>query len=80
MPPPCSACQIELFLDRLNEAKDREETSFIGQFGVGFYSAFMVAERVDVISRRAGSEEAYRWSLLSWNRNSERARAIAAAA
>ena len=50
------------FLDRLNEVKDREETSFIGQFGVGFYSAFMVAERVDVISRRAGSGEAYRWS------------------
>src|SRR6185503_10842895 len=50
------------FLDRIQEGKDREEASFIGQFGVGFYSAFMVAERVDVTSRRAGSEEAFRWS------------------
>ena len=50
------------FVDRIQEGKDREEASFIGQFGVGFYSAFMVAERVDVISRRAGTEEAFRWS------------------
>src|SRR5262249_54415901 len=50
------------FLDRIQEGKDREEASFIGRFGVGFYSAFMVADRVDVISRRAGSEEAFRWS------------------
>ncbi|UVK51684.1 molecular chaperone HtpG [Mesorhizobium sp. AR02] len=39
-----------------------EDTQLIGQFGVGFYSAFMVADRVDVISRLAGSEEAWRWS------------------
>ena len=50
------------FLDRIQEGKDREEASFIGQFGVGFYSAFMVADRVDVTSRRAGSEEAFHWS------------------
>ena len=50
------------FVDRIHEGKDREEASFIGQFGVGFYSAFMVAERVDVIARRAGAEEAFRWS------------------
>jgi molecular chaperone HtpG len=50
------------FLERIQESKDREEASFIGQFGVGFYSAFMVADRVDVTSRRAGSEEAFRWS------------------
>jgi molecular chaperone HtpG len=34
----------------------------IGQFGVGFYSAFMVAEKVDVISRRAGQDQAAMWS------------------
>ncbi len=50
------------FLERIQEGKDREEASFIGQFGVGFYSAFMVADRVDVTSRRAGSEDAFRWS------------------
>ncbi len=36
--------------------------SLIGQFGVGFYAAFMVAKSVDVISRRAGSNEAWVWS------------------
>jgi molecular chaperone HtpG len=50
------------FVERIEAGKDREGTSFIGQFGVGFYSAFMVAERVDVVSRRAGTAEAARWS------------------
>ena len=36
-------------------------SALIGQFGVGFYSAFMVASSVEVISRRAGSSEAWRW-------------------
>lgn len=36
--------------------------NLIGQFGVGFYSAFMVADRVDVLSRRAGTSEAHLWS------------------
>jgi molecular chaperone HtpG len=48
------------FLSRLNEAKDG--AGLIGQFGVGFYSAFMVAERIVVISRRAGAAEAFVWS------------------
>ncbi|PBC19753.1 MULTISPECIES: molecular chaperone HtpG [unclassified Mesorhizobium] len=48
------------FIERVGA--DTEDTQLIGQFGVGFYSAFMVADRVDVISRLAGSEEAWRWS------------------
>jgi molecular chaperone HtpG len=47
------------FMDRLREAKDG--ASLIGQFGVGFYSAFMVADRIEVISRRAGSSETWVW-------------------
>lgn len=47
------------FMDRLAEAKDG--TGLIGQFGVGFYSAFMVADRIEVTSRRAGSAEAWVW-------------------
>ena len=48
------------FLERLKAAKDDAE--FIGQFGIGFYSAFMVADRVDVVTRQAGSDEAWQWS------------------
>jgi molecular chaperone HtpG len=48
------------FVSRLKDAKDG--TSLIGQFGVGFYSAFMVADRIVVVSRRAGSEEVWTWS------------------
>jgi molecular chaperone HtpG len=47
------------FVERLAEAKDG--TSLIGQFGVGFYSAFMVADRIEVTSRRAGSDEVWVW-------------------
>src|SRR5215468_6333897 len=50
------------FLDRIEAAQASEQATLIGQFGVGFYSAFMVAERVDVVSRRAGSQEAGLWS------------------
>jgi molecular chaperone HtpG len=48
------------FLSRLTEAKDG--AGLIGQFGVGFYSAFMVAERIVVSSRRAGTDEVWTWS------------------
>src|SRR6195952_2242906 len=48
------------FLSRLTEAKDG--AGLIGQFGVGFYAAFMVAERIVVTSRRAGTNEACVWS------------------
>ena len=41
---------------------DKEaEADVIGQFGVGFYSAFMVADHITVISRKYGQEQAYRW-------------------
>jgi molecular chaperone HtpG len=58
------------FLDRLGTAsgdavegeEGREKLDLIGQFGIGFYSAFMVADRVDVFTRRAGSHEAFHWS------------------
>lgn len=50
------------FMDRLEAAQGKEGAQLIGQFGVGFYSAFMVADRVDVFSRRAGAEEAWVWS------------------
>src|ERR1700739_1136728 len=48
------------FVAKLAEAKDG--TGLIGQFGVGFYSAFMVAERIVVTSRRAGASEVWTWS------------------
>ncbi len=50
------------FMERVASAKDAEESRLIGQFGVGFYSAFMVADHVDVVSRRAGADQASRWS------------------
>jgi molecular chaperone HtpG len=48
------------FVSRLTEAKDG--AGLIGQFGVGFYSAFMVADRIVVTSRRAGSDQVWTWS------------------
>src|SRR5215204_6255226 len=50
------------FMDRIAAAQGSEGAQLIGQLGVGFYSAFMVADRVDVISRRAGDDEAAIWS------------------
>src|SRR5690349_12080174 len=47
------------FMSKLSEAKDG--TGLIGQFGVGFYSAFMVADRITVTSRRAGSDAVWVW-------------------
>ena len=48
------------FVAKLAEAKDG--AGLIGQFGVGFYSAFMVADRILVTSRRAGAGEVWSWS------------------
>ena len=50
------------FMDKVAGARDAEGSQLIGQFGVGFYSAFMVADRVEVISRRAGTDSAASWS------------------
>ena len=47
------------FLQRLTEAKDG--LGLIGQFGVGFYAAFMVADRIEVTSRKAGSGDVWVW-------------------
>jgi molecular chaperone HtpG len=40
----------------------KKDSNLIGQFGVGFYSSFMVAEKVEVVSRKADSDEAWKWS------------------
>jgi molecular chaperone HtpG len=49
------------FIDAL-KADEKDKVGLIGQFGVGFYSAFMVADRVDVLTRKAGTAEAWLWS------------------
>lgn len=49
------------FIEAL-KAEDKDKPGLIGQFGVGFYSAFMVAARVDVTTRKAGENEAWLWS------------------
>lgn len=48
------------FKQKLEDGKE-SDVDIIGQFGVGFYSAFMVAQRVVVVSRKYGEQEAYRW-------------------
>jgi molecular chaperone HtpG len=50
----------QAFVETARKAKG--DVHLIGQFGIGFYSAFIVASKVDVISRRAGAEEAFMWS------------------
>ena len=49
------------FLEALKSEK-KDAPGLIGQFGVGFYSAFMVASQVDVLTRKAGEAEAWHWS------------------
>jgi molecular chaperone HtpG len=49
------------FLKNLTDDQ-KKDSNLIGQFGVGFYSSFMVADKVEVISRKAGSPEAWKWS------------------
>ena len=49
------------FLSQLS-GDAKKDSNLIGQFGVGFYSAFMVADKVEVISRKAGEDQAWRWT------------------
>jgi molecular chaperone HtpG len=48
------------FLSQLS-GDAKKDSNLIGQFGVGFYSVFMVADKVEVVSRKAGEEQAWRW-------------------
>ena len=56
------------FIEAMKNTKDAqgnasaEGPELIGQFGVGFYSSFMVADRVDILTRKAGSDKAWKWS------------------
>ena len=53
------------FLEAMSAAKSDEknkDVSLIGQFGVGFYSAFMVADKVELLTKKAGTNEAFLWS------------------
>ena len=49
------------FLSKMS-GDSKKDAQLIGQFGVGFYSSFMVADRVDVASKKAGNKEAWQWS------------------
>jgi molecular chaperone HtpG len=49
------------FLSQLS-GDAKKDSNLIGQFGVGFYSAFMVADKIEVVSRKAGEEVAWRWT------------------
>lgn len=49
------------FVEMLS-GNSKKDSNLIGQFGVGFYSCFMVADKVDVISKKAGEDQAYKWT------------------
>src|SRR5579863_1952080 len=49
------------FMQQLS-GDQRKDLALIGQFGVGFYSAFMVSERVEVVTRKAGDSQGWRWT------------------
>jgi molecular chaperone HtpG len=49
------------FLEKLS-ADAKRDSNLIGQFGVGFYSAFMVADKIEVVSRKAAETQAWKWT------------------
>lgn len=49
------------FLENLS-GDEKKDSQLIGQFGVGFYASFMVADKVEVISQKAGTDKAYKWT------------------
>lgn len=49
------------FLKQLKEAEAADRPELIGQFGVGFYASFMVADKVEILTRRAGETQAWHW-------------------
>ncbi len=50
------------FIEKIAEDKNAGESNLIGQFGVGFYSAFMAAKQINVYTRKAGTKTLYKWS------------------
>ena len=50
------------FLEQVNQSKDKGDVNLIGQFGVGFYASFMVSDSVEVITKKAGEEDAWKWT------------------
>ena len=67
------------FLENLTEDQ-KKDSNLIGQFGVGFYSAFMVADKVEVTSKAYGSDQAFRWIATARRSTPSKRRSAKAAA
>ena len=55
------------FIEKIAEDKNAGESNLIGQFGVGFYSAFMAAKRINVYTRKAATDKIFKWSSNGTN-------------